>query len=251
MTGANGVSVGTRIVRRTAQGPLRKVEADICVVGAGIAGVSAAIEAARLGRKVVLVDGLPALGGQAVNSIIGTFCGLFSNGTHGYQFTHGIADDILDTLGKNSDQLYYRNGPLTTVVYYDEIALGRWIDRAVQAAGITTIVGAVLREVRVDGRRIQSLGLATRYGDVEVDGDRLCRCHRRRGARLAGGLCLPGAGERAGLRHPDGDPGKHRRGQAADPRRDRRADEAEGRRLRAGPPRGPRLHHSRDAAWRR
>ena len=168
MTGANGVSVGTRMVRRTAQGPLRKVEADICVVGAGIAGVSAAIEAARLGRKVILVDGLPALGGQAVNSIIGTFCGLFSNGTHGYQFTHGIADDILDTLGKNSDQLYYRNGPLTTVVYYDEITLGRWIDRAVQAAGITPIVGAVLREVRIDGRRIQSLGLATRYGDVEV-----------------------------------------------------------------------------------
>jgi 2-polyprenyl-6-methoxyphenol hydroxylase-like FAD-dependent oxidoreductase len=168
MTGANGVSVGTHIVRRTAQGPLRKVEADICVVGAGIAGVSAAIEAARLGRKVVLVDSLPALGGQAVNSIIGTFCGLFSNGTHGYQFTRGIADDILDTLGKHSDQLYYRNGPLTTVVYYDEIALGRWIDRAVQEAAITPIVGAVLREVRVDGRRIQSLGLATRYGDVDV-----------------------------------------------------------------------------------
>ena len=126
MAGPTGVSVGTQVVRRSGSGgPLRKVEADICVVGAGIAGVSAAIEAARLGRKVVLIDGLPALGGQAVNSIIGTFCGLFSNGTHGYQFTRGIADDILDTLGKNNEQLYYRNGPLTTVVYYDEIALGR------------------------------------------------------------------------------------------------------------------------------
>ena len=51
------------------------------MLGAGIAGVSAALEAARLGRKVALVDGLPALGGQAVNSIIGTFCGLFANGT--------------------------------------------------------------------------------------------------------------------------------------------------------------------------
>jgi 2-polyprenyl-6-methoxyphenol hydroxylase-like FAD-dependent oxidoreductase len=168
MTGAHDVSVGTRVVRRTTKGPLRMVEADICVVGAGIAGISAAVEAARLGRKVVLIDSLPALGGQAVNSIIGTFCGLFSNGTHGYQFTHGIADDILDTLGTNSQQLFYRHGPVTTVVYYDEIALGRWIDRAVQEAGITPIVGAVLRDVRVDGRRIQSLGLATRYGDVEV-----------------------------------------------------------------------------------
>ena len=49
--------------------------------------MSAALEAARLGRKVALVDGLHALGGQAVNSVIGTFCGLFSNGHTGYQ-TH-------------------------------------------------------------------------------------------------------------------------------------------------------------------
>jgi 2-polyprenyl-6-methoxyphenol hydroxylase-like FAD-dependent oxidoreductase len=170
MAGPTGVSVGTHVVRRSrGNGPLRRVEADICVVGAGIAGVSAAIEAARLGRRVVLIDGLPALGGQAVNSIIGTFCGLFSNGTHGYQFTHGIADDILDTLGENSEQLYYRNGPLTTVVYYDEIALGRWIENTVRDAGITIIVGAVLREVEVEGRRVRKLGLATRYGDVEVE----------------------------------------------------------------------------------
>jgi heterodisulfide reductase subunit A-like polyferredoxin len=63
MTGAHGVSVGTRVVRRTTKGPLRMVEADICVVGAGIAGISAAVEAARLGREVVLIDSLPALGG--------------------------------------------------------------------------------------------------------------------------------------------------------------------------------------------
>src|SRR4029453_11079921 len=145
-------SAGTRIVRKQSKGAVRKVAGDICVVGSGAAGASAAIEAARLGRKGVRVDGMPALGGQAVNSIIGTFCGLFSNGTHGYQFTHGIADDILETLGKNSEQLYYRNGPLTTVVYYDEIALGRWIERTVRELGIQIIVGAVVREVDVEGR---------------------------------------------------------------------------------------------------
>ncbi len=93
------VKTATRVVRRAAAAPAATIEAEICVVGAGIAGVSAALEAARLGRKVVLVDGLPALGGQAVNSVIGTFCGLYSNGTHGYQLTHGIADDILRELG--------------------------------------------------------------------------------------------------------------------------------------------------------
>src|SRR5262245_13143543 len=132
----------TRIVKRPARIDPRELGVDICVVGAGIAGTAAALQAARLGRRVAIVDGLPALGGQAVNSIIGTFCGLFSNGTHGYQFTYGVADDILNDLGRQDKALYYRNGPITTVVYYDEVALARWIERAIEAAGIVTLVGA-------------------------------------------------------------------------------------------------------------
>ncbi len=144
-----------------------QADADICVVGAGISGISAALEAARLGRKVVLVDSLPMLGGQAVGSIIGTFCGLFSNGPDRIQLTHGIADGILKDLG-DAGNLHHNVGPLTTVVYYDEVALGRWIEQQVRQAGITVVLGAVLREVRREGRRIDRLELATRYGDVHV-----------------------------------------------------------------------------------
>lgn len=166
---ATQVSAGTKIVRRNPNSGASRVQTDICVIGSGAAGMSAAIEAARAGRRVVLVDSLPALGGQAVNSIIATFCGLFSNGTHGYQFTHGIADDILRDLGAQENALFYRHGPHTTVVYYDEVALGRWVERAMLAAGVTVIVGAVMRNVRVEGRRVLSIDLSTRYGDVEVE----------------------------------------------------------------------------------
>src|SRR5882672_4375665 len=103
------IQTATRIVRRNGTAAVRRIEADICVVGAGSAGISAALEAARLGRKVALVDGLHALGGQAVNAVIGTFCGVFSNGTNGYQLTHGIADGILQDLGAQ-DALFYRHG---------------------------------------------------------------------------------------------------------------------------------------------
>jgi hypothetical protein len=157
----------TKTVKRNGAVP-REASADICVVGSGIAGVAAALEAAKLGRKVILVDGLPALGGQAVNSIIGTFCGLFSNGTHGYQFTHLIADDILRDLGAQENALFYRHGPHTTVVYYDEVALGRWVEKSVQKAGVTPLLGAVLRNVKTEGRRVKELEFATRYGDVKV-----------------------------------------------------------------------------------
>jgi len=165
----NKVSTATRIVRRPAGGAPRRVSADICVLGAGIAGVSAALEAARLGRKVALVDGLPALGGQAVNSIIGTFCGLFANGMHGYQFTHGIADDILRELGAQGALHYRRGGPSnTTVVMYDEIALSRWVEEAVRKADVTVLLGAILRGVARDGGRVRELDLATRYVDVKL-----------------------------------------------------------------------------------
>jgi flavin-dependent dehydrogenase len=143
------------------------VGADICVVGAGISGISAAIEAARLGRNVLLVDGLPSLGGQAVNSIIGTFCGLYSNGPNARQLTHGIADDILRDLGAEGAARPMR-GPMTITVYYDEVALSRWVETTVRAAGIRVVLGAVLREVRFENRRIKELSLATRYGDLQV-----------------------------------------------------------------------------------
>ena len=168
MASPNLIKTATRIVRRESAS-VRQISGDICVVGAGSAGISAALEAARLGRKFVLVDGLHALGGQAVNSVIGTFCGFFSNGYSGYQTVRGIADGILRDLGAQ-DALHYRHGgpSNTIVVQYDEVALARWIEEAVRQSGITVLLGAVMREVKRDGRRIRSIELATRHGDVTV-----------------------------------------------------------------------------------
>ena len=42
------------------------------------------------------------------------------------------------------------------------------MERSVEKAGIVPLVGAVLRDVEVEGRRIVRLHFATRYGDVAV-----------------------------------------------------------------------------------
>lgn len=164
--GASG-NLPTRISIRSNGTPASSVVADICVVGAGISGISAAVEAARLGRRVVLVDGQPSLGGQAVNSIIGTFCGLFSNWPSARQLTHGIADDILRDLGAQG-ACHLVRGPMTITVYYDEVALGRWVETIIRSARVTVVLGAVLREARLEYRRITELSLATRYGDLRI-----------------------------------------------------------------------------------
>src|SRR5438309_6990447 len=100
-------------VTRPASEPSHEIRADVCVVGAGIAGLSAAIESARLHRDVVLVDSLPLIGGQMVHSLIGLFCGVFGNGPEYRQLTHGIFDDIFRDLGPAGD-LHFQPGHTKT-----------------------------------------------------------------------------------------------------------------------------------------
>ena len=159
----------TRVLRRSADSPPAIVSADICVLGSGIAGVSAALEAARLGRGVVIVDAAPSLGGQAVGSIIGTIIGLYTHGPQPYQITHGIADDLIADLTEEGS-LSRRVSMTGTITFqYDEVRLARWIERKVEEAGIRALVGAVLTDVGFDNRRLRHLELATRFGSVRVE----------------------------------------------------------------------------------
>jgi len=155
-----------RAVTKPAAAPTREIEADVCVVGAGIAGMSAAIESARLGRDVVLVDSLPVVGGQMVHSLIGLFCGVFGNAPGYTQLTHGVFDDIFRDLGPTGD-LHFQRGH-TTTVYYNEVALGRWLETTIRGLGIRTMLAAVLQHVDVRDGRVRSITLASRYGNVTV-----------------------------------------------------------------------------------
>jgi hypothetical protein len=50
---------------------------DVVVAGGGTAGIAAAVTAARLGARVLLVERGPALGGNVAHALVHTFCGLF------------------------------------------------------------------------------------------------------------------------------------------------------------------------------
>jgi FAD dependent oxidoreductase len=155
----------TEVTRRAAEAA-HEIRADVCVVGAGIAGLSAAIESAQLGRDVVLVDSLPVIGGQMVHSLIGLFCGVFGNAPRYAQLTHGVFDDIFRDLGPSGD-LHFQRGH-TTTVYYNEVALGRWLEQKILRCGVRTILGTVLQRATVADGRIESILLASRYGDVRI-----------------------------------------------------------------------------------
>jgi hypothetical protein len=145
---------------------VEQLTADVCVVGAGISGLSAAVEARRLGRSVVLVDALPLLGGQCVNSLIGLFCGVYGNGPRYHQLTHGIFDPMFADLGATGDIHYNRGHTMT--VSYDEVALGRWVENMVDALGIQVVLGGSVLTVSASDDRVHEVTFATRHGRVRV-----------------------------------------------------------------------------------
>lgn len=166
----NDILRNTKQVRNDFSGNQWNVRTDLCVVGAGISGITAAIEAARTGRKVVLLDSQPQLGGQTYSSCIGTFCGFFTNGTDGYQLTHRIADELFEDLNRAGGLFENPVNPFR-VPYYDEILFLRWAEKRVLEAGIQVLLGATIRKVNREGRRIVSLEAVTRYGEVTIHAD--------------------------------------------------------------------------------
>ena len=69
-----------------------KYECDVCVAGGGIAGIAAAISAARAGARVILVDRGFMLGGLATAGIVTIYLPLCDG--MGNQVTFGLAEEL-------------------------------------------------------------------------------------------------------------------------------------------------------------
>ena len=160
------VNTRTRIISNTTDQLPPEIKADICVVGAGIAGISAAVKAARLGRKVVLAEGMPMVGGLAGNAAMSLFCGFFTEGSEPKQLTYGIASEFFQEL-KKEGRLYFA----PPIAVYDETALARWFEKKLKECGVTVILNAMLHKVNRNERRISSLDFTSRFGSVRIVAD--------------------------------------------------------------------------------
>ena len=76
----------------------KTISCDLCVVGGGMAGLAAAISAAREGISVVLMHERPVLGGNASSEIRMWVCGAFGKNNR----ETGILEEIaLENLYRN------------------------------------------------------------------------------------------------------------------------------------------------------
>lgn len=141
---------------------------DVCIVGAGSAGSTAAIAAARGGATVLLIDRLPFLGGTST-SVLDTFYGFYTPGSHARKVVGGIPDDVVAGLRALGPVVERPNtyGAGTGVTYLAEHLKVVW-ERLVSEAGTRILLHAMLQDAEVQNGRVEAVIVATRAGLARV-----------------------------------------------------------------------------------
>ena len=144
---------------------------DLIVMGAGSAGASAAIAAARSGSNVLGIDRLPFIGGTSTG-VLDTFYGFYTPGEKAKKIVGGIPDDVVTGLSKFGSMIERPNtyGAGTGITYNPEHLKVVW-ESLLQKSGAKILLHALLQEVKVSDGRVSELLLATRAGLCTVTGD--------------------------------------------------------------------------------
>lgn len=140
-------------------------DVDVCVIGSGAAGSTAAIAAARAGASVVLVEQLPFLGGTST-AVLDTFYGFWTPGDTPRKVVGGIADEVVAGLRSLGPVVERPNtyGAGTGVTYLAEHLKVVW-ERLATGAGVRILLHAMLQAVDADADgRIRAVAVATKAG---------------------------------------------------------------------------------------
>jgi hypothetical protein len=172
----------------------RLADVDVCVVGSGSAGATAAIAAARNGASVLLLEKLPFLGGTST-AVLDTFYGFYTPGASPRKVVGGIADDVVGELRTLGPVVERPNtyGAGTGVTYLAEHLKIAW-ERLVTAAGARVLLHAFVVDAVARDGRLATVVVATKAGlrtvsarvFIDASGDADACHHAGFGYELAG-----------------------------------------------------------------
>lgn len=136
---------------------------DVIVAGGGLAGVAAAVAAARSGASVLLVDRFPCLGGAATMRNVITFCGLFTLADPPRRVAYGIAKEITDGMwarGAVTPPIRHRG------VYqvFDPESLKSVLDEITATAGVTVLTGVFIADAQQTDGQLTTITIASHSG---------------------------------------------------------------------------------------
>lgn len=137
------------------------MEFDVVVAGGGLAGVFAAISAAREGMKVLLVEKCGYLGGMATSGLVYPFMS-YRERKSGRVANAGLFAEMLK-------RIYEVGGSASAeATGYKEEYMKLVLDRMVVEAGVKVLFHSLLSDVVRNGRVIRSITISTPQGNIKI-----------------------------------------------------------------------------------
>ena len=159
-------------IRETLETPIRQ-ECDVLVAGGGMAGVSAALAAARVGAKTILIDRNYLLGGLATAGLVTIFLPLCDG--MGHQVSFGIAEELLRlsvSLGAEEEPpaVWMESGPPEKrrehrfMARYNAQLFAILLEKLLRESGVSILYGVSVVALKQTGRHVEAAILESKSG---------------------------------------------------------------------------------------
>ncbi len=146
---------------------------DVAVCGGGFAGISAALAAAREGKKVVLFEKEYMLGGLGTAGLVTIYLPLCDG--YGHQVSFGVAEELLKlSITYGAEGSYPENwldhiGTRTEkdkryLVQYNPQIFAILAEKLLMEAGVDILYGSYVVDVQVEEQRIKNLFVENKSG---------------------------------------------------------------------------------------
>jgi hypothetical protein len=149
----------------------RRIACDVLVVGAGVAGISAAVRAAREGVHTVLIEKNDYPGGVAVAGMHRFICGLYDNGDGMPDTTlnGGIASEICARLERlEPEKKVQRMGKVHVLPFRTRNLVSTFRSLSEEKRGLEILYNTQAVSVKMDGNSIASITAPGELGEVGI-----------------------------------------------------------------------------------
>ncbi len=138
---------------------------DVVVAGGGAGGVAAAVGAARLGARTLLIERYGFLGGAATNALVLSYCGFLTGGASPVRTVGGVGWELmlrLQAMGFDIAPVRSKSG--NQIIMIDTEALKVAFDRLVLAEPVTLRLHTRLVAAHCAGDRLEAVTVADHQG---------------------------------------------------------------------------------------
>lgn len=136
-----------------------KQKYDIIVAGAGIAGISAAVKAARLGASVLLIEHYGFVGGMSTAGMVSPF---MKHSINDETLVKGVFEDI-------EHEMISRKGMIDNGFYASSFRASAY--NLLSDANCTILLNARINEVKRTGYKIHSVTVVTDDSEIEIQAE--------------------------------------------------------------------------------